>query len=147
MYGYVPHFLIHLLVDGQLSFVWGKFETCCSDHLHSLSVDIRFLSSWMDNRSTLAGLYIYMCLFNIFRNCQIVFHSHLLCHFTVLPSVFEGSNISTSLPMFGVVSLFITAIHSSGGVVVCHCSFNIHFCVMTLLSILYAYLPCSRSSL
>lgn len=123
-------FLIPLLVDGQVSyFVWGKYEKYSCDHLHSLSVDIWLLSSWVDNRSVLAGLYMYICLFNIFRNCQIVVQKWL-CHFTVLPSAFEGSSFSTSSPMFGIVSLFDyyqSVFYSNGGAMVCHCSFNIHF--------------------
>lgn len=52
-------------------------------------------------------------LFSFLRNCQTCF-SQRLYHFTFLPTVYEDSNFSTSLPhLFSVVIFFYLFFHSS----------------------------------
>lgn len=49
------------------------------------------------------------CLFRFIRNCQ-TFSQSGCTHFAFLPTMYESSSCSTSLPIFGVISLVLVAV-------------------------------------
>lgn len=64
--------------------------------------------------------------FNFLRNNHTVF-PQWLHHFTLSPTVYKGSNLSTSSPTLVIFCRLFLSSHSGGCEIIFYCGFDLHF--------------------